>query len=185
MPLTLDSTAGSATAESFASVAYADAYFAKRRGGTAWLALTSDQKIMGLVEATDALELLRYNGQKSTSTQALSFPRTVEYEAGLMPVPILQANCELALYFATLTTQQSAAMSRRSNLQAAGVTSYRIGDASETFSGVVGGSGSTGEVLAQFPARVRGLISGWVNVSAPIETGRHRKLWWPEPLDLL
>lgn len=70
-----DATAGSATANSYASVAEADAYLAVRGDTSTWTALTTGQKESKLQWAAIYLDTLTFKGTRSTSTQALQWPR--------------------------------------------------------------------------------------------------------------
>lgn len=85
---------GLADATSYASVEYADAYFALRLNAD-WTG-TPEQKQAALVSATDYIESRwsqRFLHRALTTTQALSFPRTV---LG-MPEALKKAICEYAV----------------------------------------------------------------------------------------
>ncbi len=70
-----DATAGAATANSYASVAEADAYLAVRGDTSTWTALTTGAKESKLQWAAIYLDTLTFKGTRSTSTQALQWPR--------------------------------------------------------------------------------------------------------------
>lgn len=72
---TIVATAGSASANSYLSVAGADAIANGMIGTLAWSTATSDNKARALITATNGLETLSWVGSKATSTQALSWPR--------------------------------------------------------------------------------------------------------------
>lgn len=72
--MALDATVGGASANSYGTLVEADAYFADRPESDDWDALGAAQESW-LIAATDALERLTYQGDRTTSTQALSFPR--------------------------------------------------------------------------------------------------------------
>lgn len=77
MALVVETGSASTTAESYASVADADAYWSKR-GNAAWSALDTSTKEQNLRKATDFMEQvyrLRWKGIRLTATQALSWPR--------------------------------------------------------------------------------------------------------------
>lgn len=77
MALIVEDGTGKTDAESFCTVAFADDYHTKR-GGTAWDALTNDNKEIALRRATDYLEQvyrLRWLGYRKLELQALSWPR--------------------------------------------------------------------------------------------------------------
>lgn len=107
MPLTIDADPGSPTANSFATVAEADAYAAYRIGGGAFVALTSDQKIQALVTAARDINTVEdiypgFLGDRTDDVQALSWPRTgTDYYADdELPTSLVQANIELAMSYA-------------------------------------------------------------------------------------
>jgi len=81
MPLTLVTTVGAATANSYATVAEA-ATLAEDLAPppTAWLGSSSDEKNRDLVTACRRLEEERYPGSRVTATQALEWPRTGVYQ---------------------------------------------------------------------------------------------------------
>lgn len=77
MALVVETGTGSAAAESYASVAEADAYHAAR-GAVAWAALTTAAKEEALRRATDFLlgaYRRRWRGARMTDAQALDWPR--------------------------------------------------------------------------------------------------------------
>jgi hypothetical protein len=103
MPLTITTTVGGASANSYSDVATADAAALYRVGstGTAWTALTSDQKIQALVTATRDIDTLLFKGDRASSTQALEWPRTgTDYAATVLPAPLVNATVELAFSYA-------------------------------------------------------------------------------------
>lgn len=70
-----DATAGAADANSYASVAEADAYLAVRGDTSTWTALTTGQKEAKLQWAAIYIDTLNFRGTRSTSTQGLQWPR--------------------------------------------------------------------------------------------------------------
>lgn len=118
MPLNVETGSGSASAESFASVADADTYHAVR-GNPAWVALATADKEAALRKATDWLEqqyLGLWAGNRKTTTQALAWPRTdvfmdgVQLSSSAVPIQVVRACCELAARAssASLTVDQGA-----------------------------------------------------------------------------
>jgi hypothetical protein len=130
MAIVVETGSGSATAESFASVADATTYHSNR-GNAAWAALASDTvREQCLRKATDYMEQAfrtRWQGYRNTATQALSWPRSFVYlepfilgavgsypylvADDIVPVQVKNACAELALKAATAdlladTTQQ-------------------------------------------------------------------------------
>ena len=105
MALVTETGTGSNTSESFCSVADALAYFTAR-GNTVWLALTTAQQEVALRKSTDYMEAVysqRWAGTRTTSTQALSWPRYNVFVNGYVtsssavPKMVISACAELAL----------------------------------------------------------------------------------------
>lgn len=113
MALVVETGTGSATAESYISVADASTYHTNR-GNSAWAALASDTvREQSLRKATDYMEQvyrLRWLGYRVTITQALSWPRDEVqrldltllnqysyYENNVVPPEVKNACAELAL----------------------------------------------------------------------------------------
>lgn len=104
MALTVEDGTGLADAESYASVADADAYWAARNG-TAWDALSDPAKEAALRQATDYIEAVyggRWKGCRYSAAQALAWPRTdvtvdgFTLDASPLPGALVRATCELA-----------------------------------------------------------------------------------------
>ena len=76
MAITLIATAGSATANTYSTLAEAETYFEGRLYTTNWDADTDPDKNKALVWATRLLDqLMEWDGSYMTSTQALRWPR--------------------------------------------------------------------------------------------------------------
>lgn len=95
----------SALSESLCSLDYATNYHASR-GNSAWELLESDKQEQALLKATDYMEAVysqRWAGTRTTSTQALSWPRYNVFVNGYVtssssvPMPVIKACAELAL----------------------------------------------------------------------------------------
>ena len=70
----------------FISVADADTFFA-RRGNTAWAALSTEQKEVFLVKASDAVERrFRWRGTRATAAQRLGWPRLDAFDNDDLPL---------------------------------------------------------------------------------------------------
>jgi hypothetical protein len=86
MPVTLDATVNGANANSFATVAEGDLYFANRLYSTAWTSLTggaaADTKAQALIMATARLDVLPWAGVPSTLTQRLQWGRMGTVDRG-------------------------------------------------------------------------------------------------------
>jgi hypothetical protein len=96
---------GKSDANSYVSVAFADAYFAARNGA-AWALLGTPAKQANLIQATDYIEATygqSFKGQKATAVQALAWPRKYVVIDGFdvasnhIPPVLMNAVCELAL----------------------------------------------------------------------------------------
>jgi len=105
--MALDPTVSGTSANSYGSLAEADAYFADRPQSADWDALGSAQGGW-LIQATDRLEQLRYQGERTDEDQALSWPRTgavvdgVEVEDDVVPTRLKYAQFKLALLLSAL-----------------------------------------------------------------------------------
>jgi hypothetical protein len=83
MAITLNATAGSASANSYCTVTEADTYHKEKRyhSKDTWLEYSSDEKKRGLIWATRLLdERITWVGAIVSSTQALRWPRAGAYD---------------------------------------------------------------------------------------------------------
>lgn len=105
MALIVETGTGSVTGESFCSVSDALAYHAAR-GNATWATITTEQQEQALRRATDYMEAVysqRWAGIRTTSTQALSWPRYNVIVNGYftsssaVPKLVIAACAELAL----------------------------------------------------------------------------------------
>jgi hypothetical protein len=79
MPIAINATVGDASANSYLTLADAQAIidgFIEDADVTAWGSATTDQKNRALVSATQRLDRERFLGARATDTQALQWPRT-------------------------------------------------------------------------------------------------------------
>lgn len=104
MALTIVATAKSSTANSYVTLAEAEAYMVGRLAVTNWDAATDDEKNRSLKMATDELEKYEYKGIRTTQAQRLQWPRYDvldrdgwAYDQDTVPRPIKEATYELAL----------------------------------------------------------------------------------------
>ena len=167
MPLV--TTPGGPSADSYVSVAEADAYFSARVGSTSWTALSGPDKETALRHATRNLDLLRFRGWPVTEAQALRFPRwrPDRGEAPVLTIPreVQDACCEEALWVSQHA--EAGGLSPRQQMQAEGVSSFTVGDLSETFA-----SGGSGAVLCP---RASALLRHWIARGGQlVDTGRER-----------
>ena len=110
--MALTATAGSATADSFVTIAAADAYFDTRLNVTAWTvtAVTADKE-RALKSATREISASAFLGLRTDDVQALAWPRDgatrvdaagiadYYYETTEIPQRVKDATCELALAY--------------------------------------------------------------------------------------
>lgn len=105
MALVVETGTASSSAESYASVAFADTY-ALARGDTAWGLLSTNDKEIALRKATDYMSQQyrgKWKGLRVNSTQALDWPRVnvtvdsfVVIQSNVVPEEIKRACVELA-----------------------------------------------------------------------------------------
>ena len=102
MPATIDATVGGADANSYLTIAAADTLAETMLGTLAWTTATEDEQTRALITATRGLDTLGWIGTKTTTTQALAWPRTdascdgTDYATDAIPDPILYATFDLA-----------------------------------------------------------------------------------------
>jgi hypothetical protein len=111
MALVVEDGSGLSNAEAYISEADADTYFTAHGDPTTWTNATTAQKEVALREGTAYLDLnygLKWKGTRSSTTQALTWPR--QNCAGLdseaiastaIPQQLKDANCEAALDYLT------------------------------------------------------------------------------------
>lgn len=164
MAVTVTETAGSATANSFATVAEADTRLEARLNSSAWTG--TEEKKIALIEAGRELSALSWKGLRTDATQALSWPRTgvynlddpdlTEYADDAIPQWLKDAQIELALEFLRAGTTDIVAPDPNT-----GVIRERV-DVLET-EWASGGSRPVG--FARFP-RVVALIERYLDLGA-------------------
>ncbi len=102
MAATINATLSSATANSYVTLADANAYFETVPDSATWTNKTDDQKNRALISATRWIDSLNYLGDRCDEDQALKWPRNnydvdgVELECSLIPAQIKYATYELA-----------------------------------------------------------------------------------------
>lgn len=103
MPLTLVETPGSASANTYGTLAEAEAYFAERLGSSAWTAIIDDEiKKRALITAARKIDQQLFRGRKPSAGQALQWPRAQAYSSGFtldsteVPTFVKQAQFEEA-----------------------------------------------------------------------------------------
>lgn len=113
--MAIDATPGSATANSYITLVDAQAYFDTRLNTDAWEDSSLQEE--ALLQACLRLEQYDYVGVVVTDTQILKWPRMFNDEGDLIrnypinavPMPIKQAQCELALALLDLGSESVAA----------------------------------------------------------------------------
>lgn len=105
MALTIDATPKSPTANSYATLAEANAYHEARGFNSEWTSASDTQKNAALAWATRLMERLSYKGSVLDLAQALRWPRAFvfdldwrEYDRNVVPQCVKDAQAELALY---------------------------------------------------------------------------------------
>ena len=102
MTVTLVSTVGGASSNSYLSVADGDAIADYRLGTLTWSSATTDDKARALIQATANLDQLGWIGSRASETQALAWPRDDaacgdwSFTNLVIPGPILTATFDLA-----------------------------------------------------------------------------------------
>jgi hypothetical protein len=129
MVLIVETGAGLTNSNSYADVAFADAYFAGHPFyADSWADLEVGTKEFLLESATrDIDSLINWKGSPSSTTQALRWPRVgatnvdaIPYARNVIPIPVRQAICEQARYLSTAEGNPDAPS------DTAGVTELRV-----------------------------------------------------------
>lgn len=118
--MAIDATVGGASANSFATLAEAGAYFGSRLQSGAWNDASDGDKEHALLDATRRLSLLEYAGTQTNNTdQSLPFPRSLPVGGELwrrygrylpideIPDDIKNAQFETAIAMLELAAQES------------------------------------------------------------------------------
>ena len=103
MAIVLNSTAGSASANSYMSLADADTYLEAHLEAETWSAIDDERKKAALIGATRELDSLIWVGRRSTEFQSLAWPRIYVYDHDAyqvtgVPAKIAAATAELAIW---------------------------------------------------------------------------------------
>lgn len=102
MTVTVTATVGSASANSYITVATGDDMTGLYLGTLAWSSASTDNKGRALIMATRYLDELDWIGSRASTTQALAWPRNdaecgeLSYANSVIPQPIKQACFDLA-----------------------------------------------------------------------------------------
>lgn len=134
--MSLITTPGATDANSYISLADADAYFDDRYGSASdrWAALTDPVKEGLLRQSTKKINKIGYVGAKWSNNQSLQFPRsqrhsTLSTDASgdlIVPIDVQDATCECSLWLIVTDGDEALAqtMARGINSQSAGKISY-------------------------------------------------------------
>ena len=127
MAITIVATVGSATANSFVTLAEAEVYMEGRGNKALWTAATDAAKDIALAEATRDIDLKEYTGRRASSTQSLSWPRdwAVDpdnpvqgyFDTDEVPTRVKNATCELAFQYIKAGTTDLAAIDSATNIK--------------------------------------------------------------------
>ena len=104
MPVTIVATVGAANANSYVLATEADAYFDARLDSADWADADADDRARALIMATNRIDQEAFGGSRSSSAQALAFPRYgcydrdgISIDSASIPAGIKKATYELAL----------------------------------------------------------------------------------------
>lgn len=132
MPSAIDTTISGANANSYLTLAEAEAYFDDRLNISAWQDTDADNRTRALLHAAQRLERENWLGDRATTTQRLAWPRigvakvdAEEYESDEIPQQIKDAQCELALHLLANGAAPGAGNSRVKSFSADGLSVTR------------------------------------------------------------
>ncbi len=139
MAVVIVATVGSASANAFCTLAEADTYLeGKLPSPTTWDAASDDTCNRALVSATRELSALGWQGEQTTATQALAWPRqwvvdpkapSADYiDPAIVPDAVKAATVELALLMVNAGTTDLAALP-----SSEGVVQRVVGELSTTY----------------------------------------------------
>lgn len=104
MTITLTATAGSASANTYVTLADAETYMETLYYKDSWTGKTDEQKKGAIVQACRLLDTLAWKGIKAADTQALEWPRSnvtdrngYEVSDSTIPAWLANANAEFAM----------------------------------------------------------------------------------------
>jgi hypothetical protein len=130
--LVLVATVGSASANSYLTVAAAAELILERFNTDSWDDATNADREKALVAATRAIDRCRFRGFQATGTQSLAFPRSLQSEAvTVIPSTVQQACASQALFI--LQNSATGGTSKRKQIQSEGVSSFSVGNLSESY----------------------------------------------------
>lgn len=103
MAITIISIPGDVDANSYVTLDEANTYLEAHLNAETWSALDDERKKASLIHAARLIETFRFGGLKSTSTQALEWPREGVYDRNGyyvdgIPRKLKDAQCEIAIW---------------------------------------------------------------------------------------
>tara|TARA_R110000824_G_scaffold66023_4_gene171610 strand:+ start:105 stop:632 length:528 start_codon:yes stop_codon:yes gene_type:complete len=160
--MAIDATVNGANADSFITVAEADAYWATNLYPTTWETATTANKEKALKMATRILdEKCEWVGTRATSAQALGWGRTdvvydgISVSSTTMPIQISNATAQFAgdLLVSDLTA----------NAEGKGLNSLKVGDITLDF--------DKNDTAGVMPEIVQEMLRGWGTIYARAKFG--------------
>lgn len=173
MAVTIVATAGGASSNSYVTLSEMTTYMEARLNSGAFDDADPDDQNRALVEATRWLDTLTWRGERTTSTQALQWPRQWAldpdspiqdyYDEDAVPGRVKDAQRELAFQFLVAGTTDAASLEPTRNVKRkkVDVIETEYFDARDTVTG-----------LARFPSATRYIAPLLVSAGPSIKTVR-------------
>ena len=151
MAIVIDATSAGASANSYATITEAEAYFAANLAFSAvWTAMEGDEKAARLVRAAQAIDRLEFVADRYVVNQALQFPRSTQ-EAAMIPETVKRAQCEMVIHLYADADAATGRSSGTREIEAAdvdGVASVAYADAPDREGRETAAGGSLNAFLA-------------------------------------
>lgn len=181
--MALLATAKDPAANSYCDAVFADAYFETRTPNVAWTS-NGDKQENALITATNRLEQEKYKGARTTTTQALKFPRTglkdddgAVVNPDTVPIELMRAECEEAYAILAAGTSDITSGTGLEAFKALAVGPIRLdmrdpevsnSDNTNMYPKVPGDpSHSIAISRAQLPFQVQRLLRNWLITDVP------------------
>ena len=152
MAATINATLSSASANSYVTLAEADAYFETSPSSTHWDNKQDDKKNRALIAATRWIDSFVFYGDRCDHGQALKFPRNnyqvddVELACTAIPNNIKYAQYELARALANDTDAMTGNVGTNGNIAEA-----KLGDLAVKYNVASQGTGSVNNIMDVYP----------------------------------
>ena len=152
MAATINATLSSASANSYVTLAEADAYFETVPDATTWDNKLDDARNRALIAATRWIDSFVYFGDRCDDGQALKFPRNnyqvdgVELACSKIPNNIKYAQYELSRALANDTDAMTGNVGTNGNISEA-----KLGDLAVKYNTASQGTGSVNNILDVYP----------------------------------